>query len=164
MRVLSQYLLSKISYIISNLTFPKVEQPTSEGKEVFHKKPLGRRRHLANRPLWSVRLVPRSLTRSESAASLEYFLAAVSLFDFRNHLYLFYHANLASILPKPCINLAFLINRKNPAISGKVDILDNRKFARYTFYCIAKGKIRVNVVPFVDSLSTIIFPFIFSVS
>ncbi len=47
---------------------------TSEGKPLFQKKPLGRRRHLANRPLWSVRLVPLRLERSESAASLEYSL------------------------------------------------------------------------------------------
>ena len=62
--------------------FQKVEQPrNSGGKEVFHKKPLGRRRHLANRPLRSVRLVPLRLERSESAASVEYFLAAASPFS-----------------------------------------------------------------------------------
>ncbi len=57
----------------------KNSQPTSKGKEVFHKKPLGRRWHLANRPLWSVRLVPLRLERSESAVSLEYFLADANL-------------------------------------------------------------------------------------
>ena len=37
--------------IVEKLFFQKVEQPTtSGGKEVFHKKPLGRRRHLANSP------------------------------------------------------------------------------------------------------------------
>ena len=41
---------------------------------LFQKKPLGRRRHLANSPLWAVRLVPLRLERSGSAASLEYFL------------------------------------------------------------------------------------------
>ena len=51
--------------------FQKVEQPrNSGGKEVFHKKLLGRRRHLAN-----------SLERCKSAAALEYFLAAASPFS-----------------------------------------------------------------------------------
>ena len=37
--------------IVEKLFFQKAEQPTtSEGKEVFHKKPLGRRRHLMSKP------------------------------------------------------------------------------------------------------------------
>ena len=41
----------------------------------FQKKPLGRRRHLMSEPTGSANLVPLRLERSESAASLESFLA-----------------------------------------------------------------------------------------
>jgi hypothetical protein len=39
---------------MANFTFQKVEQPiSSEGKEVFHKNPLGRRWHLISKPAGS---------------------------------------------------------------------------------------------------------------
>lgn len=51
--------------------------------------PLERHRHLTNRLLWSVYLVSCSLTRSQSVASLEYFLARASPFHFHNPLFIF---------------------------------------------------------------------------
>ncbi len=77
-----------LSDLIASFIFLKVEQPTtSGGKAVFHKKPLGRRWYLMSSSARSgaANLVPLRLERSESAASLEYCLAAAS--PFRDSLY-----------------------------------------------------------------------------
>ena len=67
------------SYRKNSLFTEQNSQRTSGGKEVFQKKPLGRRRHLMSEPTGSANLVPLRLERSESAASPKYFLAGAPL-------------------------------------------------------------------------------------
>ncbi len=59
--------------------FSRTASQLAKARKYFHKKPLGRRWYLMSSSVRTANLVPLRLERSESAASLEYFLAGASL-------------------------------------------------------------------------------------